>query len=635
MNLLQSVQLAVERAVTGIAPDPAAAAAQVKPTQDAKHGDYQANCALALQKVVGGSPREIAQRIVAALDLGDWLQPPEIAGPGFINLRLRDDWLAAQARKMAADPRLRIDLSPTPKTYVIDYSSPNVAKPMHVGHLRSTIIGDALVRILRHLGHKVVGDNHLGDWGTQFGMILHGYKNLADAERFKQDPVQELARLYLEVRRLEKTYDLLSMGLQRFVDRSAFADDPLSELYRGYLAAFQASRTTEEDDEETDLPNPVKDAYRKETAKLHEGDEENLALWREFMPHTYEALKRVYARLGILPFDHQHGESFYHPMLPGVVEDLLAKGIAQETRGAIGIFLRPEKKDEAPALIRKRDGAFTYTTSDLATIAYRAKEFAPDHVLYVVDFRQGQHFANLFEIARRWGFTNVSFEHVSFGSVLDPKTKRPIKTREGGGVSLEDLLDGAIAEATKVYRAGVTRAKEQGHEVVELTPEQERDLATVIGIGAVKYADLSQNRTIDYIFSWEKMLAMNGNTATYMQYAYARNRSIFRRGDEDVEAYRTDPPPVVITNASERALALQLLRFEDALQAAAAEFKPNLVTSYLWDLAKAYSTFFEQSDVLKAETPELRKSRLVLCDLTARVIQQGLCLLGIQTVERM
>ncbi len=595
MNLLQSVQLAIEQALTDFAPDPASAAAQVKPTQDAKHGDYQANCALSLQKVVGGSPREIAQKIVARLDLGDWLQPPEIAGPGFINLRLRDDWIATQILRMAADPRLLVGQAAKAKTYVIDYSGPNVAKPMHVGHLRSTIIGDALIRLLRYLGHQVIGDNHLGDWGTQFGMILYGYKNHLDRAAFAADPVQELARLYVAVR----------------------------QMFR------------KADDEEAEGDDPIAAACRAETAKLHAGDPENLELWRQFMPHTYEELRRVYARLNILPFDHQHGESFYHDLLAGVVEDLLARGIARESNGAIAIFLRPEKEDEAPALIRKRDGAYTYTTTDLATIAYRMKEFQPDHLLYVVDFRQGQHFANLFEIARRWGFDQVACEHVSFGSVLDPVTRRPIKTREGGGVSLEDLLDQAVSEATRVYRENVAETKARGEEVVELTPEQERELATAIGIGAVKYADLSQNRTSDYIFSWEKMLAMNGNTATYMQYAYTRCRSIFRKGEENPEAYRTNPPPVRITNPSERALALQLLRFEDALQAAAQDFKPNLITGYLWDLAKSYSTFFNESPVLKADTPALRKSRLVLCDLTARVIQQGLALLGIQTIERM
>jgi arginyl-tRNA synthetase len=636
MNLLQTVQAAVERALTGFVPDPAGAVSQVKPTQEARHGDYQANCALSLQKVVGGKPREIAQKIVERLELGDWLQPPEIAGPGFINLRLREDWLAAQMQRMAADPRLLISTPTQPQTYVIDYSSPNVAKPMHAGHLRSTIIGDALTRLLRFLGHKVVTDNHLGDWGTQFGMILYGWKNgLVDRKAYEADPVRELARLYIEVRKLTGTFDQLAAGFTRFLDQKAFATAPLAALARAYIQALQAAKEESEEDDEAPTPNPIAEAYREETGKLHAGNPENLALWKEFMPHAYDELRQVYTRLGILPFDHQHGESFYHNLQGEVVQDLLAKGLAVETNGAIGIFLHPEKEDEPPALIRYRNGAFTYTTSDLATIAYRVKEFQPDHILYVVDFRQGGHFANLFEIARRWGYDKVDLQHISFGSVLDPKTRKPIKTRDGGGVSLAELLDGAVTEARNIFLVSVIDRLRHGEDVPELTPEEEQRLTEVVGIGAVKYADLCQNRTSDYSFSWEKMLAMKGNTATYMQYAYARNRNIFRKGEEDVEAYRKEPPLVTVESPAERALALQLLRFEDALQAAREDLKPNLITGYLWDLSTAYSTFYQECPVLKAETPAQRKSRLVLCDLTARVIQQGLCLLGIQTVERM
>ena len=595
MNVLGILQSKLQDALTGLAPDPAVYAAMLKPAQDARFGDYQANCAMPLAKILAKKPPDVARFIVERLRCEDMLNPPTIAGPGFINLTLRTEWLAEKVRLMAGDDRLGVAPIAAPRTFVIDYSSPNVAKPMHVGHLRSTIIGDALTRLLRFLGHKVITDNHLGDWGTQFGILLYGYKHFLDAEAFKADPVQELARIYRLVRK----------KMRKIVNAKG-----------------------EEDEDPND---PIAQAARDETARLHQGDPENLRLWQTFMPYCYEEIESTYRLLDVLPFDHTHGESFYHPVLGDVVHSLRERGIAQPSEGAIVAFFGEK---ESPAVIQKRDGAYTYTTTDLATIRHRVHDWKPDTILYVVDFRQALHFKQLFDLARRWGFENVDFQHMSFGSVLGEDGK-PISTREGTGASLESLLGAAISAAAKVFEQNRQEQLDRGEEVVELSEAEQCEIQRVVGVAAVKYADLSQNRTSDYVFSLKKMLAMDGNTGTYMQYAYARNRSILRKGNVDVVSLRRNPPPVVLQAAEERALAMQLLRFHDALSAAAAEYKPSLITSYLWELAKTYSGFFQNCPVLKAETSELRQSRLLLCDLTARVIQRGLDLLGIRTVERM
>ncbi|MCI0703163.1 MAG: arginine--tRNA ligase, partial [Planctomycetia bacterium] len=379
-------------------------------------------------------------------------------------------------------------------------------------------IGDALTRLLRFLCHNVITDNHLGDWGTQFGMLIYGYKNLLDKEAYQRDPVRELVRVYKEVRRL---------------DKEAGGD--------------------EEDENAT---NPIATAYREETAKLHRGDPENVQLWNEFMPHCMKEIHGVYCILGILPFDHEHGESFYNPMLAGVVEDMLAKGIAFESKGAVvipnakGIIPQTEeeqKKEEPPAILRKRDGAFTYTTSDLATVKYRVEHFRPDVMLYVVDSRQALHFKTFFAQARRWGYDRVEMKHINFGSVLGADGK-PLKTREGDAVELTTLLAEAITLAQESYRKSYDERRSHGHDVPELTEDVIHDIATVVGIGAVKYADLSQNRTSDYKYDPEKMTSTEGNTATYMQYAYARCRSIFRRENIDDTRFRTHPPAVMMTH---------------------------------------------------------------------------------------
>jgi arginyl-tRNA synthetase len=589
MNALQLLQLHFREALTGLVTDAEPYVAMVKPAQDARHGDYQANCAMSLAKVLGKKPRDVAQEIVQRLPLGDLLEPPEIAGPGFINVRLRKDWLAARLQEMAGDDHLGVRRAAPARTFVIDYSSPNVAKPMHVGHLRSTIIGDALKRLFRFLGHTVIADNHLGDWGTQFGILLYGYRHFRNEEAFRADPVRELARLYLHVRSLMRT-----------------------------------------DDEDEGTADPIAEAARQETAKLHAGDPENVRLWQLFMPACLEEINRIYRRLDV-SFDVTLGESFYNPMLPDVVRDLEARGIAQRSEGAVAIFFG---EDKPPALIEKRDGAFTYTTSDLATIRYRLATWNPDASLYVVDARQALHFKNLFAAAQRAGYGQMVLEHVSFGSVLG-ENRAPLKTREGGAVELGALLDEAVQRAGQEYEQSRQERLARGEEVPPLSADERRQVEEAVGLGAVKYADLCQNRTSDYVFSWPKMLAMNGNTATYMQYAYARNRSIFRKGGEDAQRFRAAPPTLALETPHERALGLALLRLGEALAIGAAEYQPSAITTYLWDLAKSYSGFFQNCPVLKAETPALRDSRLLLCDLTARVIQRGLDLLGIRTVERM
>jgi arginyl-tRNA synthetase len=436
-------------------------------------------------------------------------------------------------------------------------------------------------------------------------MLLYGYKHFLDKDRLQDDPVAEMLRLYLTVRNLIKPAEQ--------------DDDEAEEKTSSSYSAEEVARARQ-----------VADAARQETARLHAGDQENLKLWQQMMPWCLEVNNRIYRRLGV-HFDVTHGESFYNPMLPGVVDDLLKSGIAEESNGAIVVFLGEGKP---PAMVRKKDGAFTYTTSDLATIRYRTGKWQPGAMLYVVDARQALHFSNLFEVARRWGYDKVALTHVSFGSVLG-EDRKPLKTREGGVIELSALLDEAVERAGQAYEQTRRERIERGEEVPELGPAERGHIAENVGLGAVKYADLCQNRTTDYVFSWDKMLAMNGNTGTYMQYAYVRNRGIFRKGDVDPALLRAEPPLPSLETTHERALALALLRFEEALASAAEEFQPNAITGYLWELSKTYSGFFQNCPVLKAPTAELRQGRLLLCDLTARVIRQALDLLGIGIVEQM
>jgi len=600
MSILFVLKERFRDALANLVDDPTPLLELIHPSQETKFGDYQADMAMSLGKRLRRPPREVAAEIIGWLDVADICPRPEIAGPGFINLRIRDDSLVEWLSAAVPDARLGLPLIDQPRTFVVDYSAPNVAKPMHVGHIRSTVIGDALCRVLRFLGHRAISDNHIGDWGTQFGMILYGYKHFLDAEAYQQNPVKELARLYKLVRRL--------MDHQRAKEPSAAepADPEVAQLSAQH-------------------PN-INEAVLTETAKLHAGDSENRQLWQDFLPYCEDEIERVYHRLGVT-FDHSLGESFYQDRLSPIVDDLLQRDIARESEGAVCVFLDGHK---TPMIVRKKDGAFLYGTTDLATIRYRMETWRPDAILYVVDHRQSLHFKQLFAAARLLGYGDVELEHVSFGTVLGDDG-RPFKTRSGDTVGLEGLLDEAVRRAAEIVSAG-DDAKPDGP---ELSAQQRLQIAESVGIAALKYADLSQNRSSDYVFSYDKMLAMTGNTATYMQYAYARVRSIFARGNVDVEALRVSGSPILLNSPAERALALELLQFSEALDQTVADYRPNQLTSYLFDLANRYSTFFEQCHVLRAESDELRQSRLLLCDLTARTIQKGLELLGIEVVEKM
>jgi len=583
MTLIQKIRDRMALAADQLGFPVAEVAASVRPCGDPAHGHYQANAAMALGKKLGKPPRDVATQLAASVPQDGFLQAPEVAGPGFLNLRLTDDAIAFHLEKMAKSPDLGLEQPEKKRRLVIDFSSPNVAKPMHVGHLRSTILGDALARLFRTLGHEVVTLNHLGDWGAQFGILLYGYKNLLDQVAFKTDPVKELARLYVEVRK-------------------HFAVD---------------------EEEEGEAGDPVRDACRQETAKLHQGDVENLRLWREFMPFCLEDINRAYRRLGVT-FDHIRGESFYQPFLAEVAAELEQAKIAEPSQGALVVLFG---ENEAPTLIRKRDGAFTYATTDLAAVRHRTDNFQPTDIVYVVDSRQAQHFKQVFEIARRWGIQGPRLHHVAFGSVLGSDGK-PIKTRDGkASTTLEGLLDEAVR------LAGTMHAPPEGGEgETPITPEEAAQVAEAVGIGAVKYADLSQNRTTDYKFNWDKMLAMDGNTATYMQYAYARCRSILRK------AGHPDGVPeakIILGAPEEKFLGVVLLRYAEALESAAEDFRPNVLTAYLWDLAKAYSVFFQNCPVLRAPDEVTQHSRLAMCALTARVLKSVLEILGIRVLERM
>jgi arginyl-tRNA synthetase len=585
MNTIDLVRQAFLQPLTQCVDRPQDYTPLVRATQDAKFGDYQANFAMPLAKTLKEKPRDVAERIVKSLPSGSDFESVDVAGPGFINVKLSKAFIQWRLTDQWKSPSLGITPIDAKKTVVVDYSSPNVAKPMHVGHLRSTVIGDAITRIYRALGWNVLSDNHLGDWGTQFGMLIYGWRNLRDAAAAQASPIQELARLYKLVNRLGE-------------------EDPA-------LAR----------------------ACRDETAKLHEGDPANLALWNEFMPWCLADLAKIYDRLDI-HFDLQLGESFYHPLLADVVASLQAKGLAQESDGAICVFFPdPSGKvdDEGkpipllpPTIIQKTDGAYTYATSDLACIQYRVEQYKPAIMVYVVDDRQSLHFQQLFSTARQWGYEKVELVHVAFGKITG-KDGKPYKTREGGTVGLESLLDEAVERARRVVDENSP----------ELPPEERAEVAEIVGIGAVKYADLSQNRQSDYVFDWDKMISLQGNTATYLQYVFARNRSIFRKGEIDPASLDPSQTEISLEHASERALGLKLIQFGEAVSMSAEDHRPNVITGYLFDLANAYNAFFRDCRVLQAESPALKQSRLILCELTARTIRRGLDLLGIKTVDRM
>jgi arginyl-tRNA synthetase len=565
---------AVERAL--------GAAAHIRPCADPKFGDYQANGVMTVAKQRGENPRALAQQVIGQLQLADVCEPPTIGSAGFINFRLKPAFVARQIAAAAGDERLGVPLVAKPKTVVVDFSSPNVAKPMHVGHIRSTIIGDCLARVMRFLGHRVITDNHLGDWGTQFGMLILGWKQFRDDDILKQDPMAEFERLYKYVN-----------------ERRELRDDAKAEL-----------------------------------VKLQQGDKENQEIYRKMYALSLREFENTYQRLGV-KFDHTLGEQFYNPLLGGVVEELRRAGIARESQGAICVFFEdnPELKTAAPLIVQKADGAFLYGTTDMATLKYRIDNWHPDEIIYVTDARQQLHFKQVFATGRKWLKTVPDLRHVYFGSILGEDGK-PLKTREGAPVKLNTLLDEAEERALAV----VTEKNP------ELSAEARGEIARAVGIGAVKYADLTQNRTTDYVFSWPKMLAMTGNTAPYMQYAYVRVQSIFRKAgglegevhpDSEIGApAEPQSSRVSFEHAAELDLAKHILRFPDTLQAVAEDDKPNWLTSYLYELANKFSGFYENCPVLQSPEPT-RSSRLVLCRLTADVIRRGLDLLGIDVIEQM
>lgn len=547
--------------------------ALVHPTANTQFGDYQANGIMAAAKTRKMNPRDLAQKVTALFDPAEIPATWEIAGPGFINFRLDPAWLGRAVLAAARDERLGLEPTTRPETIVVDFSAPNASKAMHVGHIRSTIIGDALARMLRFLGHTVITDNHIGDWGTPFGMLIVGYRTILDRAAYERDPLAELERIYKIVQARTKS-------------------DP--------AVAAQA---------------------REEIVKLQKGDPENLALWQEFMAVSHQSLDRIYARLNV-QFDQWLGESFYEPLLPAVVQELQEKGLAQFSEGALCIFYDDDPElAGTPFLVQKQDGAFLYATTDLATIKYRAETFHPDRIIYVVDSRQQLHFKQLFAAARRWGYS-MALEHVGFGTILGDDGK-PIKTREGEPIKLEALLDEAEERARVIAH----------DKTPDLSPEELTRIARVVGIGAVKYADLLQNRTADYRFSWDKMLALDGNTAPYLQYVYARIRSIFRKGNLEnwQPALKME---VRLLAPEEQDLAKQMIRWGDTLLEVERTYKPNILAAFLYDLATKFNLFYQAHAVLKAPE-EFRPTRLLLCDLTARYIRKGLELLGIETLEAM
>ena len=557
----------LQAATLAILPDAETKRILVRPCSDPAHGDYQSNALMGLAKQRQMNPRQLAEEIVAKLDVSDWCEPVEIAGPGFLNFRLQPDAVNNALNAALASESPFIIKATKPRTVVIDFSSPNVAKPMHVGHIRSTILGDTLARVFRLIGHKVITDNHIGDWGTQFGMLLLGWKTQLDEAALEKDPISELERLYKLIN----------------------SDESL------------------------------RDDARSELVKLQRGDEENLAIWKRMAALSQQQFDHVYGRLGI-EFDRTLGESFYNSSLVEVVGELVDKNIAEESDGAMAVFF-PEDKQLAdkPAIVRKRDGASNYMTTDLATLRYRISEWSPDEIIYVTDGRQQLHFQQLFNIFHRWKPDALArLVHIWFGSILGQDGK-PFKARSGDTVRLADLLDESEERAFAVV----------SEKNSDLEESKRRNIARVVGLGALKYADLSNNRQSDYIFDWNKMLALQGNTAPYLQYAYTRIRSIDRKaGAPDYSR------AIIIVKAPEElALGKHLMNFGQVLDMITDDHRPNFLCNYLYELATHFSRFYEACPVLKAETE--KESRLALCGLTARVLRQGLEVLGIEVTEVM
>ena len=547
----------------------AESAGPVVPAANPQFGDYQYNGVIGVAKRAGRNPRVLAQALLEALPLPDVVEQAEAAGPGFLNFRLRNRALADSVAALATEPRCGTPLVGDGRTVVMDYSSPNIAKPMHIGHIRSTVIGDALDRIHRFLGYRVISDNHLGDWGTQFGLLILGYRHFVDARALEEDPIEELERIYV------KSYE------------RAQSDPEWME------------------------------AARRELVKLQQGDPENRALWERFVALSLEEFERLYRRLGV-SFDLVRGESFYRDRLAGVVEELVRRGMARESEGAWVVFLEEEKLP--PCLVRKRDGGFNYATTDIATLLSRDEEFHPDKIIYVTDERQQLHFRQIFAIGRRLGI-RAELIHVWFGLMRLPEGT--FSTRQGNVIKLERLLDEAERRALELVRQASP----------DMSPERQREVARAVGIGAVRYADLSQNPQTLVTFTWEKALNLNGNSAPYLQYAYARIMSVLDKYRERFPEGRFEEAPIRLDEPAERDVALRLVRFPEAVLAAARAYRPNLLADGLFALAQSFSTLYQTIPFLPAP-PEQRDSRVRLASATARVLREGLRLLGIETPER-
>ena len=554
-------------------PDADISSVLVRPCPEPKFGDYQSNALMGLAKRNQLNPRDLAAQVVEQLDIADYCEPVEIAGPGFLNFRLKTDSLSDALVGATKGKHLFYRTAAEPRTIVIDYSSPNVAKPMHVGHIRSTILGYTLARTFRLLGHKVVTDNHIGDWGTQFGKLLVGWKE--------------------------------------HLDRDALGRDALAEMEHLYKLVNSAC-----DEDETILIRA-----RSELVKLQNGDAENLAIWHEMIDLSRHRFDEIYGRLGV-EFDETLGESFYNDRLKGVVDELVTQGIAEESDGAQVVFFNHHKSlKKHPAIVQKSDGAANYTTTDLATLEHRQNSWQPNEVIYVTDGRQQLHFQQLFELYNRWKPGHgMKLNHVWFGAILG-EDGRPFKTRSGEIIRLSGLLDEAEQRAFDVV----------SEKNPDLPEEERHNIGIIVGIGAIKYADLSGNRQSDYVFSWDTMLSLVGNTAPYLLYAVTRVCSIFRKlGDES----RPQPGSFALGQAEELTLAKHLLHFGLVLEQVVDECRPNYLCNYLYELAGLFGSFYENCPVLKAQG-DIRTQRLALCDLTGQVLKTGLETLGLETTERM
>ena len=542
---------------------------RVQSATDARFGDFQCNDAMQAAKTLRRPPRAVAEAVLAALPLPPMLTRAEVAGPGFINLTVAPEWLAEQVAVLSAAPRFGIPDAGQGRTVVIDYSSPNVAKPMHIGHIRSTVIGNALDRLHRALGYRVIADNHLGDWGTQFGLLIQGYRTfLTEAER-EALTIEALERVYVQ-------------SYNRSKEDPAWLESCKSEL-----------------------------------VKLQQGDAENRAIWERFIAISRREFDRVYERLDVA-FDLTRGESYYNDMLPETIQVLQDKGLAVESEGALVVNL--EDEGMPVCIVRKSDGGFNYAATDIATVRSRVAEFDPDRIIYVTDERQQLHFRQFFAVCAKLGYT-THLEHVWFGLMRLPEGT--FSTRQGNVIKLESLLDEAERRALEIIKASNS----------EMPEDEQRELAAAIGIGAIKYTDLSHDPQTMIVFTWEKALALEGNSGPYLQYAYARVCSLLDKYAEQVPDRDPLTNALLLDEPVEKALALQLMRFPATVLRAAEVCKPSVLADYLFSLSQTYSSFYQRSPVLKADAA-VRDSRIRLCAMVAQVLAEGLGLLGIRTPRR-